>query len=228
MQMFRRIIFVAGLAGLIAGVLLTALQMSRAIPLILEAEVYEATAASGQESEGAPAAPAAQEALAPSDGFERTFSTLVFNIVMSVGYALLLAAGFALTGQSGWRKGLYWGAAGFVSFVLAPGIGLPAEVPGALAAPLLDRQLWWLGTVMATGGGLALMFLVRTWQWVAVGAILIVLPHVIGAPQSAEQGGLTPESLARQFVIAVLVSSFLFWLALGTLSGFFYKRFAAA
>jgi cobalt transporter subunit CbtA len=168
-----------------------------------------------------------EEEWAPADGVERGAYTLVTNILMAVGIALLLAAGFALTGQGGWRTGLYWGLAGYAAFILAPALGLPPEVPGAEAAPLADRQLWWLGTVAATAGGLALLFLTRSWQWIVAGAGLIVLPHLIGAPQPEHHGGLAPDSLAREFVVAVLVTGFLFWLALGALSGFFYKRFAA-
>ncbi len=217
--MFRRILFAAALAGLIAGVFATAAQSLRVIPIILEAETYETAAVLDHD-------PA--HAWAPADGVERTAFTLVTNVLSGIGFALLLAAGFALAGGADWRRGLYWGAAGFAAFTLAPAIGLPPEIPGAEAAPLADRQLWWLGTVVATGGGLALIFLSRKAAWVAVGVGLIVLPHVIGAPQPAAHGGLAPDSLARDFVVAALVTSFLFWLVLGAFAGFFYKRFAAA
>lgn len=218
-------LFAAALAGLIAGVFATAAQTVRVIPIILEAETYETAAPADHD----PAqATAAAEAWAPGDGVERMAFTLVTNVLSGVGFALLLAAGFALAGGADWRRGLYWGAAGFVAFTLAPAIGLPPEIPGAEAAPLADRQLWWLGTVVATGGGLALIFLSRKAAWVAVGVGLIVLPHLIGAPQPAAHGGLAPDSLARDFVVAALVTSFLFWLVLGASAGFFYKRFAAA
>ena len=222
--MFRRILFAAALAGLIGGVFATATQTVRVIPIILEAETYETTAPAGHDLAGAVVEP---EAWAPGAGVERTAFTLVTNVLSGVGFALLLAAGFALAGGADWRRGLYWGAAGFVAFTLAPAIGLPPEIPGAEAAPLADRQLWWLGTVVATGGGLALIFLSRRAAWAALGAGLIVLPHLVGAPQPAAHGGLAPDSLARDFVVAALVASFLFWLVLGASAGFFYKRFAA-
>jgi cobalt transporter subunit CbtA len=225
---FRQIIFAAALAGLLGGLLITAMQYVSVVPLILEAETFETAAAHDHGAGDAAAHDAAEEAWAPADGLERALYTLAANILMGIGFALLLAAGFALTGQDGWRTGLYWGLAGFAAFMLAPAIGLPPEVPGAESAPLVERQLWWLGTIAATAGGLALMLLTRSWQWIAAGAALIALPHVIGAPQPAHHGGLAPDSLAREFVVAVLVTGFLFWLALGALSGFFYKRFAAA
>ncbi|MGH6928018.1 MAG: CbtA family protein [Dongiaceae bacterium] len=228
--MFRQIVFAAAVAGLLGGLLITAMQYVSVIPLILEAETFETAAAhdhdAGQATTGAAVAEA--EAWAPADGLERGLYTVAANVLMAIGFALVLAAGFALTGHAGWRTGLYWGMAGFAAFMLAPAIGLPPEVPGAEAAPLVGRQIWWLGTIAATAGGLALIFLTRSWQWIAVGAALIVLPHLIGAPQPEHHGGLAPDSLAREFVVAVLVTGFLFWLALGALSGFFYKRFAAA
>ena len=56
-------------------------------------------------------------------------------------------------------------------------------------------------------------------------AILIVLPHLHGASQPTECGAAAPELLARQFVVAVTVVSFLFWLILGALTGYFYGHF---
>jgi len=225
--MFRRILFAAALAGLIGGVFATAAQSLRVIPIILEAETYETAAVLDHDPSHATTADSDADEWAPGDGVERTAFTLVTNVLAGIGFALLLAAGFALAGGADWRRGLYWGAAGFVAFTLAPAIGLPPEIPGAEAAPLADRQLWWLGTVVATGGGLALIFLSRKAAPVALGVGLIVLPHVIGAPQPAAHGGLAPDSLARDFVVAALVASFLFWLVLGAFAGFFYKRFAA-
>ncbi|MGE0116909.1 MAG: CbtA family protein [Dongiaceae bacterium] len=228
--MFRQIFFAAALAGVVGGIFVTGMNYVRIIPLILEAETYETAGGHDHGTADATAAgaeaAAVEEEWAPADGVERGAYTLATNILMAVGIALLLAAGFALTGQGGWRAGLYWGLAGYAAFILAPALGLPPEVPGAEAAPLADRQLWWLGTVAATAGGLALMFLTRSWRWIVAGAALIVLPHLIGAPQPEHHGGLAPASLAREFVAAVLVTGFLFWLALGALSGFFYKRFA--
>ncbi len=239
MAMLKRILFAAGLAGLLAGIFMTGLQMIGTIPLILEAETYETAGAAGHSRdhdavavEGATAAPAEAGAEAeewgPSDGFERAAYTLLFNILMGVGFGLLLAAALALTGETGWRRGLQLGLIGFASFILAPALGLPPEVPGAAAAPLADRQVWWLFTALSTAAGLVLMFRTQRWHWLALGIALVVLPHVVGAPQPEEHGGLAPARLAQDFIVTVLVTGFLFWLALGALSGFFYKRFATA
>jgi cobalt transporter subunit CbtA len=138
---------------------------------------------------------------------------------------LLLAAGLALRGGTvTWRTGLFWGLAGFATFTLAPGLGLPPELPGTEAAPLLQRQLWWVTTAAATGGGLALLAFTRRAPWAVLAAILIMLPHLYGAPQLAEPSSAAPEALARQFVVGVTVVSFLFWVVLGASTGYFYSR----
>jgi cobalt transporter subunit CbtA len=224
--MFRRIFFAAALAGLVAGLFATSFQWLRVIPLILEAETYEnAAGATAGHDHDATGADAAAEEWAPADGFQRTIYTLLTNVLTGIAFALLLGAAFALSGEVDWRRGVYWGMAGFATFMLAPAIGLPPEIPGASAAALQDRQLWWLATVVATGLGLALMLRTKGVEWIALGAVLIAAPHLIGAPQPAEHGGLAPESLAREFAVAALVSGFLFWLVLGAMSGYFYERF---
>lgn len=224
--MFRRIFFAAALAGLVAGLFATSFQWLRVIPLILEAETYENAAdATANHDQDATGAEAAGEEWAPADGFERTITTLLTNVLTGIAFALLLGAGFALSGEVDWRRGVHWGMAGFATFMLAPAIGLPPEIPGASAAALEDRQLWWLATVVATGLGLALMLRTKSVEWITAGAVLIALPHLIGAPQPAEHGGLAPDSLAREFAVAALVSGFLFWLVLGAMSGYFYERF---
>jgi cobalt transporter subunit CbtA len=152
--------------------------------------------------------------------------TLVADVLTGIGFALLLAAGFTLRGGGvTWREGFFWGLAGFATFTIAPGLGLPPEVPGTEAAPLFDRQLWWLATVVSTGGALALLAFTRRAPWVILAAILIVLPHLYGAPQPAPQASAAPEALARQFVVAVTIVNFLFWLILGASTGYFYGRF---
>lgn len=215
----RRMLLVGALAGLVAGAVVTAAQWVDVVPLILEAETYEQAAATGD---------AEHEPWVPADGPERILYTLLANVLTGVGFGLLLAAALSLTGEGGWRRGLYWGAAGFVAFSLAPSLGLPPELPGAEAAPLLDRQLWWVFAAASTGGGLALMFLVRHAAAATAAVGLLALPHIVGAPQPDAHGALAPETLAREFVVAVTVSNFLFWTALGSAAGFFYRRLAAS
>ena len=222
--MFRRIVFVAALAGLIAGLITSGAQALRVVPLIHHAELYEKAAetaiASAQHHRDA-------AGWVPAEGLERVGLTVVANVLAGIGFGFLLAAAFTLSGAADWRRGLLWGVAGFATFTLAPSLGLPPEVPGAHAALLLDRQIWWIGTVAATGIGLALIVFSRRRLLALAGVGLIVMPHVIGAPQTAGQGS-APAGLAQDFIIAALLTSLLFWLVLGAAAGFLFKRLSAA
>jgi cobalt transporter subunit CbtA len=235
--MFRSIVHPAILAGVIAGLFMSAVQAVRVIPMIREAETYEmARAGHGRpsassvspglgERETATASGGKGHGLGvPADGWERVVYTVVTNLLAGMGFGLLLTAAFSLRGGVDCRQGLLWGMGGFVTFALAPALGLPPELPGDAAAKLYHRQLWWIGTALLTGGGLAMVVFTRRLAWTIVGAILMVLPHLIGAPQPAAYGGSAPEELVRAFIVASLMTNFLFWLALGGLAGLFYQR----
>lgn len=229
MAIFRSLVFAAALAGLLTGVLVTIAQQMGVVPLILAAEVFEGAEAPALASE--PAADAGHdhgdhEAWAPQDGLERTAFTLGANVLTGTGFALLLTAAFALRGQAiGWRQGLFWGLAGFAVFMIAPAIGLPPELPGMPAAPLLPRQLWWIATVMATAVGLGLLVFRASPVWAVVAIGLMIAPHLVGAPQPEDTATVVPGELHHRFVVAVTVTSFLFWIALGVSSAWFFERF---
>jgi cobalt transporter subunit CbtA len=232
MSLFRQILFTAVVAGLIGGALLTLLQnigQIGVVPLILEVETYEnAGEAAAPATDAATAEAATAHSHEHEHGTERLLYTFLTNTLMAVGFSLMLGAGFAVTGEATLKRGLLWGLAGFATFMLAPSLGLPPEVPGTEAAPLADRQMWWWATVLATGGGIALIVYGRRIHYYILAALLILAPHIVGAPQPEAHGGLAPESLAREFLVVVMVTMLLFWLALGAASGFFYKRFSAA
>jgi cobalt transporter subunit CbtA len=149
-------------------------------------------------------------------------------VLTAIGFALLLAGVYALRGGSvSWRDGLLWGLSGFVVFTMAPGLGLPPELPGVPVASLAPRQAWWIATAVATAGGLGLIFLQRS-AWAAVlGLCLIAAPHLFGAPQLANVETDVPGALSHQFVVAVTVTSLLFWALLGSLTGMAYGRFSS-
>lgn len=236
MSAFRSIVFTAVLAGALVGTAVTLVQHVGTVPLILKGEVYE-RAAEQSAAASVPAAAAhehgdhAHEAAAwePSEGFERNAFTAAGNVLTATGFALLLAGIFALRARTvTWYEGLLWGLSGFLVFTVAPGLGLPPELPGVPAAPLGLRQLWWVATAGATAAGLALLFFKRS-PWAAVfGLCLIALPHLIGAPQLEHVHTDVPDVLSRQFVAAVTLTSLLFWALLGSLTGIFYKRFSGA
>ncbi|MDP3846720.1 MAG: CbtA family protein [Pseudomonas sp.] len=236
--MFKRIAQTAGFAGLLAALLLTLLQSLWVTPIILEAETYENSAApvaeqnhessmpTAHQHEHAEAAPHEHdaEAWAPEDGWQRTLSTGLSNLVMAIGFALLLTGLFTLRAPNKTWQGLLWGFAGFATFCLAPAAGLPPEVPGTAAADLVQRQSWWVGTALATATGLSLLAFAGHWTLRVAGLLLLAAPHLIGAPQPEVHASLAPQALAEQFVTASLLTNALFWAALGLASAWFFSR----
>ena len=241
----RIFLTVALLAGIGAGVVNWAVHMFGTTPLILDAEVYE-NAGAAEEPAAIAAVPATEaeatahideagtaehehdaEAWEPADGWQRNLFTLGADVVTGVGFAFLLTAAIVFFGKGAdWRRGLLWGLAGFACFTLAPSLGLPPELPGTEAAPLLERQLWWIGTAVATGAGLFAAARLRNVYGYAIAVVLIAAPHVIGAPQPEHPGGLAPEELEHKFVLVAIATSLVFWLVLGVLTGAFFKRYA--
>jgi cobalt transporter subunit CbtA len=150
MDTVRRLLLAGIGAGLLAGLVVSVVQFGTTTPLILEAESYELPEASH--------APDHQAASASEADPARVAGTILANLVTGAGFGLLLVAAFAVRGEaSGPTRGLAWGAAAFVAVVLAPALGLPPKLPGSRAAALEARQLWWLGTVLATAGALWLL-----------------------------------------------------------------------
>ena len=164
------------------------------------------------------------DAWAPHDGIERTFWTGVSNVATAIGFALLLVAVFAWRGGTTWRQGLLWGAAGFFVFFVNPAIGMRPEVPGAFAAGLLDRQLWWLLAVACSAAGVGLLLLAPRAIAKVGGAVLIVVPHLAGAPHPEVEGGLAPVSLADSFAVAAAATNAAFWLVLGVVAAVTFSR----
>lgn len=244
MTLFRRIFWVAALAGLLAGLLATAVHHVSTVPLILQAEVFESAAAPAHEhghdqGHGHGSAGTAQDhghdaddhhhdpdAWAPEDGLERFGYTALAHVLTGIGFALLLVCAYVVSGREvGWRQGLLWGLAGFAVFTLAPGLGLKPELPGTETAPLDLRQIWWLATAVATAAGLALIVFGRRPLLALAGVLLLVLPHLYGAPLPETHHSAAPETLAQHFAQQAFAANLLFWAGLGALTGFFYQRF---
>jgi len=253
MSVFRSIVFSAVVSGLIAGGAVTVAQQFSTVPLILKAETYEHDEAEGNAKPAASAAqrdsahdhsghdhaahqhdgpqPGAHQhdatAWKPAEGLPRHAFTAAANVLTATGFALLLAGIYALRGRAvTWRDGLLWGLSGFVIFTIAPGVGLPPELPGVPTASLAPRQAWWIATAAVTACGLGLIFLQRS-AWAAVlGLCLMAAPHLFGAPQPAAVETDVPGALSHQFVVAATVTSLLFWALLGSLTGMAYGRFS--
>jgi cobalt transporter subunit CbtA len=164
------------------------------------------------------------EAWEPEDGWQRVVSTTGGNLVVAVGFALMLAGLYTLRAPTKTSQGLLWGLAGYATFVLAPTLGLPPELPGTAAADLASRQMWWIGTAASTAVGLSLIAFSRHWLMKVLGVAILAVPHVIGAPQPQVHSMLAPEALEAQFKIASQLTNVVFWLALGLISAWLFRR----
>lgn len=226
--MIKRIAQTAGFTGLLAALLLTLLQSFWVAPLILQAETFEkapaATEMAHEHAEGAAAHTHDAEAWEPEDGWQRVLSTTGGNLVVAVGFALMLAGLYTLRAPTRTAQGLLWGLAGYATFVLAPTMGLPPELPGTAAADLALRQTWWIGTAACTAAGIALIVFGRNWLLKVLGVAILAVPHVIGAPQPEVHSTLAPEALEAQFKIASQLTNVAFWLALGVISAWLFRR----
>ena len=243
--MIVRLLSAALAAGFLAAVVTTGLQLSLTSPLILEAERYETQAAAdlprafplvhahlhaplhlahGGHDHGA--APDAAPAWQPGAGLPRMAFTGLATLVGGVGYALLLGAVMLALGREPTpERALGFAIAGFLSVALAPALGLPPELPGSEVAPLAARQAWWLMTALATGMGLYLIAIRRAAISIVGGLVLIVAPHIVGAPEVAATKSELPAGLAAQFAARSLALGFVFWAVIGLSYGWAWQVF---
>ena len=209
MKPFQQLMRTALVAGAMAGVVLFVFQYFFVVPRILAAERYEDHSGHHHEAEWKPA-----------EGLERNYYTAASTVLTGIGYAAVLVSIAALVGISITRgNGWVWGLAGFVTFVGAPALGLPPEPPGVPVADLGARQMWWVMTVAATGAGLLLVAKGwRRWPFTLAAGVLVLLPHLVGAPQ-AEGMAVVPAALIREFSVVTVLGNGLFWLVLGPVAG---------
>lgn len=257
-MLFRRIVLSALLVGALSGLLLSAVQRWQVIPIIDAAERYEQARTSQAVEPPARGEVQAHEhaghdqgghvhpagAWEPAEGAERIGFTVLSNVLTAAGLALVMLAAMAVllrrnsatrrktATKLDWRYGLLWGLAGYVVFFVAPSLGLPPEIPGAEAASLESRQLWWTFTVVCTAAGIAVAAFGKSpWRW--AGLALLVIPHLMGAPQHSAgpfaefpaDAAAELTQLARRFVWATAFANGVFWIVLGGLSGWAVQRF---
>lgn len=231
--MLTRVLSVGLLAGFLAGLLIAVLQQVTTTPLILVAETYEKQ--SEAASAAAPAAGTPKEhdhathdhGWKPADGLPRFFYTSVATVATAVGISFLLIAGMIFAGDAiDERRSLAWALAGFVASGLAPAAGLAPELPGSGAGDLVARQIWWIATAVATGA--ALWAFLRMENPVARlgGFVLLLAPHVIGAPHPHALESKVPAEIAAQFAALSLVVQGLLWAFAGIAVGLLWPLFA--
>ena len=237
--MIGRFVLAALVAGFLAGGVLMVLQNARLTPLILAAEVYEQAddakkdAVAGQEQTAAPACKETMPGMKmcpdngaaewePAPGLQRIGLAGVASLLAGGGFAAILAGlsmllNVPITRANGW----IWGLSGFFAVHLATGAGLAPEIPGMPVADLTMRQIWWVGTIIATGGAIY-CFAIRKEFWAPfLGVVLLVVPHIIGAPVAPEGETSVPPGLAAEFAANALAAAAVFWLVMGVLLGRF-------
>jgi len=253
--MIVKTLLAAIVAGLIAGVFMTAAQELRVTPLILHAEEYEGEAPATGEPAAAdherhsslkansllgallasisPFTPAYAHEHGGEDeeggimfGMSRFSGTLLANMVTGAGFSLLLAGISLMIGYPiTLANGALWGAFGWLAVHMLPALGLPPELPGFPAAELGERQTWWVATVLISAAGLYLLALRGEVISKLAGLVLIAAPHAYGAPQPLDISSNVPAVLSAEFAVAALATTLAFWIVLGVVSGFINDRF---
>lgn len=223
---FRQIFLTACLVAIAASIGFTLYQFYFINPIIFAAETYEI--AGPGDTFGA----IQIEEWTPVDGIERSLYTLLANFLMSLAYSMLLACAMVFQGASSTLKGLGWGIGAYLSIFVAPSLGLPPEIPGLEAADLSQRQSWWMLTVALTAMGLAVLaFSPRYYK--GLGLVLVVLPHLIGAPVADFHGFSHPDPVAvnmltelwHHFILQTSIANALLWLIIGSTTGFLCHKY---
>ena len=239
---FRRLVVIALVGGLIGGAAVSLVQWWKVTPIIVQAEQLESLkaktiqAVSQEHSEGSHSH---GDGWRPQDGLERTAYMVLSNILTAFGFTLVLAVSmtgaalkFGKKAEVNVAVGVMWGLGGFVTFFAAPSVGIAPELPGVASAALELRQWWWAGAVICSGAGLYLAYVLKTrWKWgLLVG--LLSAPHIYGAPQAQYpyQGfpsvvAVQLSEMSKDFYFATGLSSLTLWLVLGIFSALAVKRY---
>ena len=225
--MFSRLLTSAVLAGAAAGLIAALLQLLFVQPVLLHAELYE----SGELVHfGAESVASAQQELGGINPVRDGLS-IVFTMLIYTGYALVLVPLMALAQSRGAaltaRRGLIWGIAGFVAVQFAPGFSLAPEVPGVAAADVGLRQVWWIATVLTAGGALWLIAFGQGLVAWGAAAVLLLAPHLIGAPEPAVFTGPVPTELGAHFAARAYGVGMAAWAILGALAAHLWARESA-
>ena len=221
-----RIFSAALAAGFLSAVFITQIQALVTTPMIIKAETFEssseghnhATHDHNSEKEQVVNDGPEPEEWGPQAGLERHAYSFLANLVVGIGFSLLLIVGLTFEKTPfGAGRGILWGLAGFTVFTLAPNLGLPPELPTMPAADLTARQIWWSTTIVLSAIGLGSVVYGKTFLFKVLGLALLALPHVWGAPHASGTSDVPPE-LAAQFAASTIVLSALFWVMIGYFS----------
>lgn len=226
-RMFSRILTSALFAGAAAGLLTALLQLLFVQPVLLHAELYE----SGALVHFGGAAISAHPELPGFDAVRDGLS-IVFTMLTYTGYAFVMVALMSMAEGMGQaitaRSGLIWGLAGFITFHLAPGFSLAPEVPGVAAADVFERQIWWTATVATAGIAMWLLAFGSNLVSYAIAIALLLIPHLVGAPEPSSFTGPVPTEIGALFAARAFGVGLAAWTLLGCFSGYFWQTEGAS
>lgn len=152
----------------------------------------------------------------PENGLQRTAFTTLVTVGTAISFAFLLIGAMLATGANiTLQSALTYSTAAFFAFGLAPAAGIAPELPGSASAALQARQIWWIGTVLASAGGLWLVLRPRSGWYALIGVALLLAPHVIGAPHPVQLESKVPAEIAARFTGLSIVLQGVLWLAVG-------------
>ncbi len=198
------------------------LQLLFVQPVLLHAELYE----SGALVHFGGAAVSAHPELPGFDAVRDGLS-IVFTMLTYTGYAFVMVALMSMAEGMGHtitaRSGLLWGLAGFITFHLAPGFSLAPEVPGVAAADVVERQIWWSATVATAGIAMWLLAFGGNLLSYAIAIALLLIPHLVGAPEPSSFTGPVPTEIGALFAARALGVGLAAWALLGCFSGYFWQ-----
>ena len=223
--MTKNLLTSAVLAGVAAGLIAALLQFTFVIPHLLEGELYETGERIHFATDGSTQSDRAQPSIGTD--FARHGMTVAFNMITYTGYGLILFALMIFAHDKGHtltpRTGLIWGVAGFIAVQLAPGIGQPPVLPGAIGSEVGPRQAWWALTIIITAIALALIAFGKGWT-ALLSIPLLLAPHIVGAPYLDTYFGVAPPELAARFAMLSLGTALAGWTSLGFLAAWFWTR----
>ena len=213
--MFKNLLLVGLLAGVVSGSFLTLLQAVTVIPLIHQAEQYEhhlpvMGSETGQHEHDGP-----EKEWEPANGWERFAFTWFANVSIAAGFGLMMAGIMSLHPPKSWTQAVLFGVAGYYAFFLAPAFLLPPELPGSDSSHLQSRQVIWLYTVVVSLVSMALVgFSTRPWLRL-LGLVSLASPLLLFTQEDVRYSVPVPSELIEQFTRMTAVTNALLWATIG-------------
>jgi cobalt transporter subunit CbtA len=217
--MFKNLLLVGLLAGVLSGSLLTLLQAFTVIPVIHQAEQYEDLLPVSQGEEDAHGHIDGEgKDWKPNEGWERLGFTWLANVAIGSGFGLMMAGLMSLHRPKTWGQAILFGLAGYYVFFLAPAFLLPPELPGSDSPHLEARQAIWILTVAVSLIGIALSSF-TTNPWLSLlGLVGLVAPFMLFGQQDVHSLAPVPLDLIERFTWLTFLTNAIHWLTVSASS----------